>query len=73
MTLQRNYPAIVSQIVDQCHVGQSNRKVFRYFISRLNHGYATWRTLPREQRHQWLVWVIQCHADNRTLYHSVMG
>jgi hypothetical protein len=32
-----------------------------------------WRTLPREQRRQWLGWVIQCHADNRALYHSVMG
>jgi len=66
-------PAIVRQIVSRCHVGDSNRKVIRYFISRLKHGYATWHALPRAERKQWLAWVIQVHAENRGLYDYVMG
>jgi hypothetical protein len=68
------YPRIVSQIVDRCHVGQSNRAVIRYFISRLRKPtYQTWRKTPRAERRQWLTWVIQCHADNRKLYREVMS
>jgi hypothetical protein len=66
-------PAIVRQIVDRCHVGQSNRAVIRYFVSRLKHGHATWRALPVAERKQWLRWVIAAHAANRGLYSYVMG
>jgi cytochrome c-type biogenesis protein CcmH/NrfF len=73
MAQTRDYPPIVSQIVDRCYVGQSNRQVIRYFISRLKHGYRTWAKMPRNERRQWLVWVIACHADNRKLYREVMA
>jgi hypothetical protein len=68
----KTMPPIVSRIVGRCHVGESNSKVIRYFISRLKHKYATWRTIPREQRREWLQWVIAEHADNRGVYNSVI-
>lgn len=66
-------PAIVRQIVNRRHVGDSNRTVIRYFVSRLKQGYATWRTLPRAERKQWLQWIVAAHAENRGLYAYVMG
>jgi len=66
-------PSIVRQIVGRCHVGQSDRAVTRYFVSRLKRGYATWHAIPRHERRQWLQWVIAAHADNRRLYRAVMS
>lgn len=66
-------PAIVRQIVNRCHVGQSNRAVICYFISRLKHGHATWHTLSRVERKAWLRHVVAAHAENRGLYAYVMG
>jgi len=66
-------PAIVRQIVGRCHVGDSNRAVIRYFISRLRHGYATWASMPKAERRQWLGWIIETHRSNRALYRYVMG
>jgi hypothetical protein len=63
-------PSIVSQIVGRCHVGQSNRAVIRYFVSRLKHG--AWRKLSRDERKTWLGYVLRAHAENRTLYAAVM-
>lgn len=66
-------PHIVRIIVGRRHVGESNRRVIRYFISRLKAGYATWKGIPRAERRQWLRWVIEVHAENRGLYNYVMG
>jgi hypothetical protein len=66
-------PAIVRQIVGRCHVGQSDRAVIRYFVSRLKHGYATWRALPVTERKTWMRHIIRAHAENRGLYFYVMG
>lgn len=65
-------PSIVRQIVGRRHVGDSNRTVIRYFISRLKRGYATWAGMPRAERKQWLRWVVEAHAENRGLYTFVM-
>lgn len=65
-------PMIVSQIVGRCHVGQSNRAVLRYFVSRLRHGYRTWAALPRMEHRQWMRWVFREHKANRELYRAVM-
>jgi hypothetical protein len=65
-------PHMVEMIVGRCHVGQSNRAVIRYFISRLKHGYRTWIALPKAERKQWLQWVIQAHQANGSLYTYVM-
>jgi hypothetical protein len=64
-------PGIIRQIVDRCHVGQSNRSVIKYFVSRLRKG--AWKLMPREDRKKYLRWVIQAHAENRSLYRMVMG
>lgn len=69
---QQQAPAIVRQIVGRCHVGESDSKVIRYFVSRLKRGYRTWRELPRAERKQWMRWVIGEHSDNRALYDCVM-
>jgi hypothetical protein len=65
-------PYTVTSIVGRCHVGESNRKVIRYFISRLKRGYKTWHALPKAERKQWLKWIVQAHAENRGLYNYVM-
>ena len=72
MLKSKPIPHDVERIVGRCHVGQSNRAVIRYFISRLRHGYRTWAGIPRVERRQWLTWVIAAHAENRGLYQYVM-
>ena len=61
---------MISQIVDRCHVSDSNLSVIRYFRSRLVKG--SWRKLSRNQRRVMLRSVIDCHLLNRDLYRSVM-
>jgi hypothetical protein len=73
MAKQTAIPSIVEMIVGRCHVGESNRAVIRYFVSRLKRGYKTWRKMPRPERKQWLTWVIRAHAANRELYRYVMN
>jgi hypothetical protein len=65
-------PYTVTSIVGRCHVGHSNRQVIWYFISRLKDGYNTWRVVPKAERKQWLRWIVQAHAENRSLYNHVM-
>jgi len=65
-------PYMVRRIVGDCHVGQSNRAVIRYFVSRLKGGYRTWAAAPRNERRQWLRWVIEAHRENGALYNHVM-
>jgi hypothetical protein len=67
-----NRPYIVDRIVGRCHVGQSDRQVIRYFISRLKRKYRTWVEMPAAERKRWLRWIIEAHAENRELYHVVM-
>ena len=62
----------VRQIVERCHVGDTNREVIRYVISRIKGKYKTFRKLPREQRKQLLRDAVQCHRENRDLYCYVM-
>jgi hypothetical protein len=71
---QTKVPYMVESIVGRCHVGESNRRVIRYFISRLKRpAYKTWRTLSRAERKQYMRWIIAAHAANRGLYMHVMG
>jgi hypothetical protein len=60
-------------IVDRCHVGQDYGSVRRYVVSRLRHGYRTFKALPRAQRRAILREIHRTHRDNRRLYMSVMG
>lgn len=64
---------MIYQIVSRCHVGDSNKKVIKYFISRLKHGYKTWIGVPRDERKKILREVIKIHEENRQLYREVTG
>jgi hypothetical protein len=61
---------MISQIVGRCHVGDSHRKVLRYFKSRLN--LNGWNTIERKERKRILRLVIVEHDANRALYAKVM-
>ena len=67
------FPHMVRSIVGRCHVGQSNRAVIRYFISRLREGYKTWSAVSRSERKRYMRWIVEAHAENRKLYRSVMN
>ncbi|NOY41042.1 MAG: hypothetical protein GXP26_04280 [Planctomycetes bacterium] len=64
---------ITRQIIDrECHVGLSNRAVFKLVISRLVEGYKTYRSMPRESRRKFLQECIDIHRYNRAEYQAVM-
>ena len=63
---------MVRMIVNRCHVGESNRRVIRYLISRLKDKYATFKALPKARRRALMTDAIRVHADNRALYRDVM-
>ena len=64
---------MIRQIVNRCHVSDSNRKVIRYVISRLKAGFRTYRKMSRSQRHTLMRQVIEVHERNRELYRRVMS
>jgi len=53
-------------------VSESNRRVIRYFISKLRNGHAAFRAIPRQQRHFLMRQVITVHEANQDLYLKVM-
>jgi hypothetical protein len=62
----------IRRIVGRCHVSESNRRVIRYFISKLRNGHAAFRAIPRQQRHFLMRQVITVHKANQNLYLKVM-
>mgnify|MGYP003668284765 CR=1 FL=1 len=63
---------MIRQIVDRCHVGDSHLTVIRYFVSRLKTGHATWLTLDRRTRRDWICQIVARHNENQELYRDVM-
>ena len=64
---------IVKQIIDRdCHVGMSTRAVMRHVISKLKHGWKTFRQLPKADRKELLRQCRDHHRQNRELYVAVM-
>ncbi len=59
--------------MDRCHVGDSNRTVLRYLISRIKGKYRGWIAMPRDKRKAIMAEVVRVHAENRGLYSFVMG
>ena len=55
--------SIVSNIVGRCHVYDSNLKVIRYVLSRMNPG--SFRKATRKQRRKLLREIIHTHKANR--------
>jgi hypothetical protein len=65
---------IVRQIIDRdCHVSLSHRAVMRHVISKLRHGWATFRQMPKADRKELLRQCVQAHRNNRELYRIVMS
>ena len=64
--------SIITQIVGRCHVGQSNRAVIHYVISRLKNKYITFQAMPKADRRVLLSETIKEHQENRELYSYVM-
>lgn len=64
---------MICQIVNRCHVGQSNRQVIRYAISRLRNRYQTFQGMTRKDRKTFLRDCIAAHEANRYLYNFAMG
>ena len=63
---------IVRQIVGNCHVGMTNKKVIRYVISRLKHRERTFWAMSKQDRRLLMQTAIDEHSDNRQLYLDVM-
>jgi hypothetical protein len=65
---------VVRQVIDRdCHVSLSNRAVLRHVISKLRHGWATFRQMPKADRKELLRQRVQTHKENWGLYHFVMS
>ena len=63
---------MIRQIVNRCHVGQSDLQVIRYVISRLKHGFKTWQTIERVERKRMLRQAVMVHHENQAFYGYVM-
>lgn len=68
--------SVIRQIVDRCHVADSNMDVIRFVLSRIagktrKEKYAHYRSKPRKERHQLLEIVITIHEQNRAVYRAV--
>jgi acyl-CoA reductase-like NAD-dependent aldehyde dehydrogenase len=59
-------------ILGQIHVMTSDRNAIREIISRLRNGKATWKAMPRRQRHDTIREILRIHRANRKLYVDVM-
>lgn len=64
---------MIKQVVDRCHVGDTNRQVIRFLISRLRNGYQTWIGMEREKRRLVMQECVRIHHENREVYRSVMN
>ena len=73
MFLSDGDKAIIRQIVNRVHVGESNLRMIRYSISKLREGYDTYARMPRNARREFLRECIKVHTANRMLYISVMS
>jgi hypothetical protein len=63
----------IRQIVNRCHVSQSNLSVIKYVISRLKNKYKTWKALNRETRRKAMQQTIEAHKQNKNQYYKVMS
>ncbi len=63
---------MIRMLVGRCHVGESNKRVIRYVISRLKNKETTFWSLPKDQRKSLMQACVKEHAENRKLYNDVM-
>jgi hypothetical protein len=67
----RTNDPIVRQIVDRCHVADSNRSVIRYVKSRTKKG--AWEKLSRAKRKRLMRQIVWQHRNNLKQYVEVMS
>jgi len=60
----------ISKYADRCHVGESNREVVQFAISKLKQ--SVWKTVDEPSRKKLYLTLIKRHQNNRGLYDSVM-
>lgn len=65
---------IVKQIIDRdCHVATPAKDVVRHVISKLKHGYETYRAMPEEERSMLIEQCVRHHLQNWSMYVGVMS
>ena len=63
---------IITRIIDRdCHVSLNYRQVVRHVAFRLKGGWATFKSLPREQRKAFILECCARHYENIDLYVEV--
>lgn len=62
---------MLRQIVGRCFCGDSNRKVIRYVITRMNNGMKTFKSLDRSSKKSFMRSIIEIHDRNRRVYSLV--
>lgn len=64
---------IINQIVDRLHVGESNRGVIKYLVSRMAKGYKTYKAMAKKSRHLLVRQALARHAENKRTYQYIVG
>ncbi|HMP71428.1 MAG TPA: hypothetical protein PKA76_18920, partial [Pirellulaceae bacterium] len=65
---------IIRQIIDRdCHVAESNLTVIRHVVSKLKHGYVTFKAMPKGDRREFILQCIRHHRQNLKIYVEVMS
>ena len=65
---------IIRMIIDRdCHVGTPYRKVVRHVASRLKGGFKSFKSMPRQDRRDFIIYCYATHYENRDLYRRVMS
>lgn len=74
--LQQDRPIhpIIRQVIDRdCHVAERNLMVVRHVISKLKHGYATFKSMPKGNRREFIAQCVWHHRQNLAIYVEVMS
>lgn len=71
--MEKIHKQIIRQIVNRCHVGDSDEEVINYMISRIKGGQKTWKTLAISTKEAMAAFAIKVHRQNQDLYGKVMG
>ena len=64
---------MITYLVGNCHVGDSNLDVLRYVLRRMVGKRKTFLKLSRAQRRKLMRQIFKAHAANRKVYKQVMG
>lgn len=63
----------IRQIIDRCHVSQSNKSIIKYLVSRMKEKHKGWLKNPKDKRKLAMKQAIHVHNQNKDLYRKVMA